>query len=514
MNKKNIKMLLILLIVLVSSCSKFLEDYSQDLSKVEGWKDLDELLLGDGYMKPSMITYRNSSISFNNPNLVFLHFMTDELEQNRDDDYGDTFYYLRKYGGFGYYTWQQDTGLDKDGRYIGGTDAPWDLLYAHINAANIVLGQIDKQPAATDDDHLAKERIKGEAYFLRGAYYFLLANLYARPYDPNTAGEIKGIPLKTSDFIEDKAFERPSLKEVYTQILADLDQAESLLQNKKKGSIYRANIEATYLLKSRVYLYMQEYNSAAIYAQKVLDLNSHLTNLATVSPGSDVFTKDSKETVFSMGGYLLATFVYSHATREPGYIISRDLDELYHTDDYRLGTYVQRLPGGQTVFTKIGGKSNVWNKPFEISDSFHLRVSEAYLTLAEASVFLQDETRAKSVLAGFLATRMKSTVALSESGNDLIDFIREERAREFCLEGHRWFDLRRYTVSNAYKWSKEIEHSFTEFDYGNPIRTVIYKLNAYDPAYTLDIPRAVINFQPSLGESFRPHRPINSVINY
>ena len=33
-----------------------------------------------------------------------------------------------------------------------------------------------------------------------------------------------------------------------------------------------------------------------------------------------------------------------------------------------------------------------------------------------------------------------------ESGADLIKLIREERERELCLEGHRWFDLRRYMV--------------------------------------------------------------------
>ena len=31
----------------LGSCSDFLEEYSQDLAKVESWTDLDELLLGD-----------------------------------------------------------------------------------------------------------------------------------------------------------------------------------------------------------------------------------------------------------------------------------------------------------------------------------------------------------------------------------------------------------------------------------------------------------------------------------
>ena len=35
------------LITGATSCSDFLEEYSQDLAKVESWRDLDEVLLGD-----------------------------------------------------------------------------------------------------------------------------------------------------------------------------------------------------------------------------------------------------------------------------------------------------------------------------------------------------------------------------------------------------------------------------------------------------------------------------------
>lgn len=40
----------------MSSCSDFLQEYSQDLAKVESWQDLDEVLLGSGYMQPSAMS--------------------------------------------------------------------------------------------------------------------------------------------------------------------------------------------------------------------------------------------------------------------------------------------------------------------------------------------------------------------------------------------------------------------------------------------------------------------------
>ena len=36
--------------LLLGSCSSFLEEYSQDLSKVESYTDLDEVLLGEAYL--------------------------------------------------------------------------------------------------------------------------------------------------------------------------------------------------------------------------------------------------------------------------------------------------------------------------------------------------------------------------------------------------------------------------------------------------------------------------------
>lgn len=95
---------------------------------------------------------------------------------------------------------------------------------------------------------------------------------------------------------------------------------------------------------------------------------------------------------------------------------------------------------------------------------------------------------------------------VTESGNDLIDLIRDERAREFLLEGHRWFDLRRYTVCRPYPWSKTIEHGHNYYDLGDPLYVDYYRLEENDAAYTLPIPRKVYEFQVSLGQNDRPER--------
>lgn len=494
-----------------TSCSDFLEEYSQDLAKVESWSDLDELLLGDGYLPHAM---RGS----NTGNLDILHFMADEMTPVYSYDatysmgYGD---YTESM--FPFYTWMADTGLDDTRKYVGGDAEYWNDLYKRINICNIVLELIDEQPETRIGDADEKERVKGEAFFLRGAYYFLLANLYGKPYDPATADADLGVPVKLTGVVEDVEFQRVPLSAVYTQILSDLSDAERFLDGKPRKSVYRVNTVAVNLLQSRVYLYMQNWEKAAEYAEKVLKAQPSLLDLHAKAVGEDCLYKASPETIFSMGGYAIASaFADVESTfggfYPAGYTVSDDMLSLYASNDLRRDRYigVTELLGDSNAFMKVSGYSNKRNSYSEVSSTFLLRTPEAYLTYAEAMAFAGNEGAARTKLEDFLKTRMSEPVEVSESGNDLIDLIRNERAREFLLEGHRWFDLRRYTVCQPYPWSKTITHDylfFTSSSWPYSIDYVErYVLEKNDAAYTLPIPRAIRNFQASIGNNVRPDR--------
>ena len=49
-----------LLLLSMSACSSFLEEYSQDLARVENITDLDELLLGSAYLPACKISSTSS----------------------------------------------------------------------------------------------------------------------------------------------------------------------------------------------------------------------------------------------------------------------------------------------------------------------------------------------------------------------------------------------------------------------------------------------------------------------
>lgn len=509
---------------ILGGCSDFLEEYSQDLSRVENYTDLDETLLGDGYLTVGRAYIDGGMWQLDNSYFQVTHYMSDELIKYTANNEEDIFYMQDEM--FGWHTWQQEVGRGYDRSTQYSEDNDWNQAYHHINVCNMVLDAIDEQAAEGEEQMRERDRIKGEAAFLRALYYFELVNLYGEPYcDANLTSP--GVPVKLSPVVEDIEYERNTVEEVYEQILTDLELADSCLVNAQiKNHPYRADITAVYLLKSRVYLYMQNWEMALEYAQKTLERNSGLLDLNSFnSNGGDVLSASSPETIFSMGGHTLSTCIYSCRKWSygdwdnlPVYIISDDLVSAFNEGDNDLRTryYICRdtIGGGyaETAYTEAYTfrKVSGWVLDYkDVSDKFLFRTAEAYLNGAEAAAMSGDEATARTLLKTLRDNRLTNSQAISESGEALATLIREERQRELCLEGHRWFDLRRYMVREQYPYTKRITHYYTEYEdsYGEvPVRTTSYTLEENDPAYTLALPREVLDFQSSLGVNDRPAR--------
>ena len=527
--------LLGLIVALTASCSNFLEEYSQDLSKVESYTDLDELLIGDGYWRLGRMYVESSSVNTENDFLQALHLMTDELEIFRKTS-SVNYYVQEDY--FGYITWQRQVGRTYKGETINAEDKDWNELYKRINVANQVISEIDEQHAADEEEELEKTRIKGEAHFLRAIYYFTLVNMYARPYHPETADNEPGIPIKRIAQIEDKLWESSPLSEVYEYILEDLRVArECLRQTEAKNHPYRADIVAALLLTSRVHLYMQDWQEAYNYADSVLQRKGDLEDLnaRAASDTTNILTRSSVETIFSMGGHVLAPLTFETEGTDswtgdpmvvPTFCASDDLVNLYGEEgddsDLRRGFYIRQVTPiaygvqyePEWVFNKVNGPDLYASGEYcEVGDFFLMRTAEAYLNAAEAAAQLGNDGEAVSLLKQLRSSRVKADNANYGSGSQLVNFVRDERERELCLEGHRWFDLRRYTVDAQYPYSKEITHYFTDFNAerdpvtGSEFVTTVYTLAENDPAYTLALPKEVTDFQPSLPSVSRPDRP-------
>lgn len=117
----------------------------------------------------------------------------------------------------------------------------WDQMYLAIRQANVA---IDRLPTATFSDTELRDRLLGEAHFLRAYYYHQLARFYG------------GVPLidRPYGLDDDYSIARSSWAETVNFIVADLDEAARLLDGKPETS-GRATKLAAQALKSRILLY-------------------------------------------------------------------------------------------------------------------------------------------------------------------------------------------------------------------------------------------------------------------
>lgn len=517
-------------IMLLQSCGDFMEEYSQDLKRVQSVDDLSELLMGE-CMLPLSLYESDSYVEISNENFMLLHFMSDELQETliMDDDV-DMAKIREKY--FPYFTWQGNCCIDYQGKNSLENDEDdfWNLAYNRINNCNMVIKACDDLEVSHPDDLALKERIKGECYYLRATYYYMLANLYGKPYAPQTAQQTPCVPIKTSANIEDKEYTRNSVAEVYAQIKEDLVQAENILKNAPAPpqTIYHVGIGAVYIFHSRIALYMQDWAEAQRYAELALADNSVLTDVKNLTANTYPMSRDNKEILFSNGASCFGNAIFADPQREngrysryaPTYCVSDNLMELFDDNDARRGSYITKdddVNYGNWTYHKIDNSMESFGTYKTVSDVFCIRTAEAYLNLAEALAQQGKSTEACRQLEILRANRIWDAEKVSLTDSELITFIREERERELCFEGHRWFDLRRYQVDAKYPFSKEIVHTMTPYKlvgYSRvPSEIRYYRLEPNDEAYTLDIPKTVKDFQPSIGSNPRPERkPFDVVI--
>lgn len=226
MKIRNIIMLGAVALTLASCSSDFLEEYSQDLSRPTTATDLEELLIGDCLMPLGYIGIDNSMLNTENENYAVLHFMGDELQENISVE-GRLAPETTSQNYFPFFTWQKNTYVDYQDRasYTSRKAKYWDLAYEKIDHCNMVIGQADEMNFSSDDDRLLAQHVKGECHYLRASYYLMLVNLYGKPYTPSTASQNPGVPIKTTPYIEDKAYSRASVAECYWQIVDDLTAA-------------------------------------------------------------------------------------------------------------------------------------------------------------------------------------------------------------------------------------------------------------------------------------------------
>lgn len=486
----------------MSSCDDFLEAYSQSMTVAKTVDNLDEVLIGSIYLPSAII----STGPMGGTPGGFFNILDDDVNTGR----GEAMYNNTSMGWnncvrglFGYFAWQSEVGYNYNKTSTADDSGTWNTLYARINYVNVLLDEISGIATKTDDEIATGNRVRGEAHFLRAQFYFTLANLYGKAYNPKTCGQDLCVPLKLTPYVEhdkdkDTQFRRATVKAIYEQIVDDLTQAEEFLSQSPQNEshrLHRASLEAVDLLFSRVYLYMQEWEKAEQKADVVINSrNSSLSVINMLIDTEAFLTRSNPEIIFSQGPNFLAP--NSIMTGDPGdFCVTQELASLYDEKDRRADCFfgVSAITDSLSL-TKKYERGEILS---HISSSFTLRVAEAYLNKAEACAMQggDKEQMANKFLNTLRRNRIENYENKTYSGETLVQQIRDERRKELCFEGHRWFDLRRYAVCEKYPYNKIITHVYNACAENNAfLYSQTFRLLEHDPAYTFAIPAKVLNF--------------------
>ncbi|MEO6904556.1 MAG: RagB/SusD family nutrient uptake outer membrane protein [Bacteroidia bacterium] len=345
----------------------------------------------------------------------------------------------------------------------------WIAGYAAINRINVFLKGLDDNASKIDASMLLA--YKAEAKFLRGLSYFSLLTIYARPYTLNN-GASPGLPLrlKAEKNIENNDLARSSVKEVYQQVLADLNEAENNLPGTYSSSdlnVTRAHKNSAIALKTRVYLSMGQYNDVIAEAQKIV------SNAAPYQATNGVLHKLETNAITPFVNYTTTESIFSFpmtAGDPPG--TQNQLAYYYNKPGVGNGEYFLNTKGiladtswKPTDARKInfivldGGNSYLkkFNAPAPFTDYVPvLRYAEILLNYAEAAAKTGDLTKSADLLKAVRNRSDASYVfspATVATQDELVKAILIEKRIEFLGEGFRSIDLLRLGMTIPAKGS-------------------------------------------------------------
>ena len=307
----------------------------------------------------------------------------------------------------------------------------WSSAYVGINRANYIL---DALPEITDLTDAKKAQYKGEALWIRGLMYSLLAKYYG------------GVPIvdKPSKTVDASILvPRATATETYAFIIKDLEEAATLLPAARNPG--RATQGAANALLARIYLETGDNTKARDKATAVIGNSAYrlLTNY------NDLWTnlnRNSAESIYEVQFTTAngnSTAYWFHPTQlggRLGFAPSTSLMSAYETGDTRRAASIATHTNGQVYGFKYRQvATGAENIPV-------LRLAEQYLIRAEANARLNAPTATVHADINVVRNRagLANLAATVTSQQALLDAILQERRVELAFEGFRLQDLKRH----------------------------------------------------------------------
>lgn len=334
-------------------------------------------------------------------------------------------------------TQNRNSYLWKPNIYEGTTfsNNDWDLPYQQIFYSNVILDGLKEMKPDTTNQY---KQISGSALFFRAMAYYNLIQNFSVPYAKQTANKDPGVPLAlTADVTV--VLPRSTIQKNYDQIIADLLEARELLPDLGIPVTRPGKVAANALL-SKVYLAMEDYESAFVYADEALQIKNDLIDYNTLTPSSAnpfpfPFQQPNNEIIFyqrSSNNFASSSNVF----------VDDELYNSYDTTDLR-----------QRIFytDEKGYKGSYCGSTYQFPG---IATDELYLIRAECSARSGSPTAALKDLNILLRSRYK-TNSFSEyhltDQEGILRLILHERRKELVARSLRWTDLRRLNKDSRFQ---------------------------------------------------------------
>lgn len=360
------------------------------------------------------------------------------------------------------------TAYDDDSQYNYDATQPttridnvWKGMYNAISNANKLLENIDASKNLFSGVNF--DVIKGEALALRAFIHFDLLRCFGAAFTVDPSQD--AIPYVTA--YTSNQTTQYTVYEVLTRITDDLKKALMYLESDPiytgqvitefddNGYLINRQLHLNYYavegLLARIYLYMEEYDEAELYASDVIASNAFTwTKQDDFVKGIDY--TGASEQLFGLNITSLSDIALNYLSQEGTSIFSLSDANLLayyesNTDDYRY-LYLFKKGTGASATRYYLTKYN----DSESSDTYYankvsmIKLSEMYFILAEYQKY-----KNKSVIAPLNEIRKARGVALlTQEPSDFRSLMTNEFRKEFFGEGQLFFYYKRLNARNIF----------------------------------------------------------------
>lgn len=402
----------------------------------------------------------------------------------------------------------------------------WVDGYRLINRCNLMIEGVNTAVAAGIITSAVGNDYIGQAKFLRAITHFELLNYFARCYNFSATASHLGIPYRevgvnTQAEIDAELLKpRNTVAECYTKIIADLNDAESLITT---TGIAKASKSAAIAFKTRVYLQKRDWANVITEGTKLNGLYKLTTNpgdpfvLANnFSNTESIFSIQHSTTINPTTNGALASMYGGRRLVAVSPIIWRNTSWL--TDDKR-----RDATATTGMIQNVAGRiyTNKYKDIVNYTDGTPvIRYAEVLLNMAEANARLTTPDLATALTLlntvrnrslALPATQAYTATALNTPAL-MVNAILTERRIEFLMEGRRWSDIQRLEKDDLFpsagipaKYANALP-AVADYTLGTAYtgaRTVL-AIPASDFRFLWPIPLAEINTNPTLAAQQNP----------